>query len=58
MFKAFFTNLRKQLADRRRYRKSLAEIDALSARDLVDIRGDWAEMRHQAWEAVYGQAKG
>ena len=36
---------------------TIAEIDALSTRDLLDIRGDWAEMRHQAWEAVYGRVE-
>jgi hypothetical protein len=54
MFKALFATVQKQLSDHRRYRQALAEIDALSTRDLVDIRADWAEMRRHAWESVYG----
>ena len=57
MLKTLFASVRKQLADHRRYRHALAEIDALSTRDLLDIRGDWAEMRRQAWESVYGRVE-
>ncbi len=57
MLKTFFATVHKQIADYRRYRHAVAEIDALTTRDLLDMRGDWAEMRRHAWEDVYGRAE-
>ena len=57
MIKSLLATVHKQIADRRRYRHALAEIDSLSPRDLTDMRGDWAEMRYQAWESVYGRVE-
>ena len=58
MLKSFFADVQKQFADRRKYRNALREIDKLTTRDLVDMRGDWAEMRLQAWQSVYGPSRG
>ena len=55
MIKALIASVQKQLADHRRYRSALAEIDALSNRDLVDMRGNRDEMRYHAWASVYGR---
>lgn len=57
MFKTLFATVHKQIADRRRFRVAVAEINALSNRDLVDLRADRAEMIHHAWEAVYGRSE-
>jgi hypothetical protein len=54
MFKTLIANFQKQLADRRRYNRAIAEIEALTQRDLADMRGDPIEMRRQAYIAVYG----
>lgn len=42
------------LAKRARYRRLVAEIESLSARDLADIRGDRGEMLANAYKQVYG----
>lgn len=54
MLKAIVANFQRQLADRRRYLRAVAEIDTLSARDLADLRADPAEMRRHAWQEIYG----
>ena len=47
--------VRSILAKRHRYAQMAHEIESLSERDLADIRGDRAEMLHQAHEMVYGK---
>ena len=54
MFKSLIASVQKQIADRRRYLRAIAEIDALSPRDLTDLRADAGEMRYQAWAEIYG----
>ncbi len=56
MIKTLLATVQKQIADRRRYRVALAEIDALSTRDLVDLRADRDEMRFHAWNEIYGRS--
>ncbi len=55
MFRTLIATVQKQISDRRRYLHAIAEIDSLSTRDLIDMRADAAEMRHQAWTSIYGQ---
>ena len=54
MIKAIVANLQRQLADHRRYRRAIAEIDAMTPRDLADLRADPTEMYRYAWQEVYG----
>ena len=56
MIKSLIATVQKQIADRRRYMRAVAEIDALSSRDLSDLRADPSEMRRQAYEEIYGRA--
>jgi uncharacterized protein YjiS (DUF1127 family) len=57
MLKNLFATVQKQIADYRRYRRAIAEIESLSQRDLADMRGDQTEMCRQAWYEVYGAGK-
>ena len=54
MIKAIVANLQRQLADRRRYRRAIAEIDSMTPRDFADLRADPIEMYRHAWIEVYG----
>jgi hypothetical protein len=54
MFKTIIATVQKQISDRRRYLRAIAEIDSMSQRDLSDIRADPAEMRQQIWNDIYG----
>lgn len=56
MIKSLIATVQKQIADRRRYMRAVAEIDALSSRDLSDLRADPTEMRRQAYAEIYGRA--
>ncbi len=56
MIKSLIATMQKQIADRRRYLAAVAEIDALSALDLADMRADPLEMRRLAYLEVYGHA--
>jgi hypothetical protein len=42
------------LAKRRQYSRLVADIQSLSHRDLVDMRGDRTEMLRAAYQQVYG----
>ena len=55
MIKTFITALRERLAKDREYRRLVAEIESLNARDLQELRADPIEMRRQAWNDVYGR---
>ena len=56
MIKSLIASVQKQIADRRRYMRAVAEIDALSSRDLSDLRADATDMRRQAYAEIYGRA--
>jgi hypothetical protein len=49
--------LQDYLAKRREYNRLVADIQSLSHRDLVDMRGDRTEMLHAAYQQVYGQGR-
>jgi len=51
---ALIARLQDSLAKRRRYLRLVAEIESMSTRDLVDIRGDRSEMLAQAHRQIYG----
>lgn len=48
---------KEKLADRRNYRRLIAEIETLNARELQELRADPGELRRQAWISVYGREK-
>ncbi len=56
MIKSLIAAVQKQLADRRRYMRLVAEIDSLTPTDLADLRADPIEMRRAAYIDVYGQS--
>ena len=56
MIKTLIASVRKHLDDRRRYNRALAEIEALSQRDLADLRADPLEMARHAYADIFGKA--
>ena len=54
IFSSLFSNLRHAHAKRARYLKLVAEIEALSERDLADFNGNRAAMLAHAWQETYG----
>ena len=54
MIKTFVTALQARLEKRRRYLRLVAEIESLNARELQELRADPMQMRHDAWQSVYG----
>jgi uncharacterized protein YjiS (DUF1127 family) len=50
----WFARARKALEDRARYRHTLAELNALTDRDLKDLGMSRLDIAHFAREAVYG----
>jgi uncharacterized protein YjiS (DUF1127 family) len=50
----FLSRAQDRLAKRGRYRRLLAEIEALSDRDIADMGGNRSEMRHDVYRSVYG----
>jgi hypothetical protein len=54
MIKTFFAALQARLEKRRRYLRLIAEIEALNARDLQELRADPTDMRRAAWQSIYG----
>lgn len=54
MIKMLITSLRKQIADRRRYNRAIAEIEALTQRELSDMRADPVEMARHVHAEIYG----
>src|SRR5438309_10804399 len=55
MSNQWISRLRKRLDDNRRYRRAMAEISALTTRDLVDMRGSREEMHRHIYEEIYGR---
>lgn len=58
MIKEMIAAWNARLANRREYRRLIAEIETLNARDLQDLRADPNEMRREAWISIYGQTRG
>ncbi len=56
MIKTLISSVRKHFDDRRRYNRALAEIQALSRRDLADLRADPIEMARHAYADIFGKA--
>ena len=56
MIKSLISTFRKQIDDRRRYNRALAEIESLTQRDLADLRADPIEMARHAYASIYGKA--
>lgn len=54
MIKTFITTFQARLEKRRRYLRLIAEIEALNARELQELRADPIQMRHDAWRSIYG----
>jgi uncharacterized protein YjiS (DUF1127 family) len=50
----FFAGVRKAFADYRLYRQTLAELDALSNRELRDLGLSRLSIRQVAYDSVYG----
>ncbi len=56
MIKSVINSLRKQIEDRRRYQRAVAEIETLTQRDLAYLRADPVEMARHAYVSIYGKA--
>lgn len=56
IFAGFVARIHDILAKRREYKRLVSDIQNLTQRDLVDIRGDRSDMLHAAYRQVYGQA--
>jgi hypothetical protein len=54
MIRTLIATFQARLEKRRRYMRLIAEIEALNARDLQELRADPTEMRRQAWHSIYG----
>ena len=46
--------LQDSLAKRARYLRLISEIESMTTRDLIDIRGDKSEMLANAHKQIYG----
>ncbi|HEV7255130.1 MAG TPA: hypothetical protein VGN97_18745 [Mesorhizobium sp.] len=46
--------VQERLEKRRRYNRLVNEILGMSARDLIDIRGDRGQMLRDAYREIYG----
>ena len=54
MIKTFISAFQARLEKRRRYSRLIAEIESLNARELQELRADPVQMRHDAWQSIYG----
>ncbi len=54
MFTALFDTLKDRIAKRRRYRKIIAEIAALTQDDLLDMGAFQIDLYRAAREEIYG----
>jgi uncharacterized protein YjiS (DUF1127 family) len=52
----FVAQLKQRLANYRRYRATLAELQALSPRDLADLGLSEYDLQSVAWDSVYRAA--
>jgi hypothetical protein len=55
LLKSLVAGAQSRLAKRRHYNRLVNEIEALSPRDLADLRADRGEMLRHAYLSVYGQ---
>lgn len=58
MFNRLIAAWKQKIENDRHYRRLIAEIESLNARDLQELRADPLELRRQAWNTVYGEARG
>ena len=54
MFDTLVSRARTSIAKRKRYNQLVSEINALSDRDLADMRASRSEMLYQVLKQVYG----
>lgn len=54
IFDSFINSTRDRIAKRMRYNRMVADIQALTDRDLSDMRASRTEMLHQAYREIYG----
>lgn len=54
MIKTFISAFQARLEKRRRYLRLIAEIESLNARELQELRADPVQMRHEAYQSIYG----
>jgi len=54
MFDTLVSRARTSIARRKRYNQLVSEINALSDRDLADMRASRSEMLYQVRKQVYG----
>jgi uncharacterized protein YjiS (DUF1127 family) len=54
MLSEFIRRARRNIDRRHRYNQAIAEINALSARDLSDMRADRGEMLYRARKDILG----
>ena len=54
IFTGIVVQFKDRMARRAEYRRLIADINALSLSDLVDMRADRSEMLHHAYREVYG----
>ncbi len=52
--RAILRNTKTEMQNRRVYRTTFNELNALSTRDLADLGIPRSEIRRLAWEAAYG----
>lgn len=55
LFAALIDRLQESARKRALYKAKVAEINALTARDLNDLRGDRSDMLSHVWQEIYGQ---
>ena len=48
-------NLKRNMINRRVFRTTYTELNALTTRDLADLGIERSEIRRLAWEAAYGK---
>jgi hypothetical protein len=56
MFSGLIAQIKDRLAKRAEFNRIVSEINSFSNEDLTDMRASRAEMIHQAYRQVYGDA--
>jgi hypothetical protein len=54
-FSGVIAHIKDRRAKRAQFVRLVGEINSLSTRDLVDIRGDRTEMLRHAYQEIYGE---
>jgi hypothetical protein len=57
LFSSLIAHIKDRLAKRAEFNRMLSQINSFSNEDLSDMRASRAEMIHQAYRQVYGEAK-